>query len=189
MEKTKFKAWIKSHFPRVEDSMLDVFINHAQWVQYPKGTQLIAEGNRHPYSYFLIKGSVKSFYLKDGKSVCLWFAFENELVGTLKAMEGAPSRETVELLEDSEFIRLNNETLLRLAEKDLAFSHLVSQLILEHADFLEERLYQLQFMTSKERYEALLKLAPEVLQKVSLTDIASYLGVSRETLSRIRSQK
>ena len=59
----------------------------------------------------------------------------------------------------------------------------------EHALFLEYRLHQLLFMSSKERYENLLKAAPEVFQRISLTDIASYLGVSRETLSRIRSQK
>ena len=58
----------------------------------------------------------------------------------------------------------------------------------EHALFLEYRLQQLLFMSSKERYENLLKAAPEVFQRVSLTDIASYLGVSRETLSRIRKQ-
>jgi CRP-like cAMP-binding protein len=44
-------------------------------------------------------------------------------------------------------------------------------------------------MSSEERYNALVDVAPEVLQKVSLTDIASYLGVSRETLSRIRNKK
>jgi len=61
--------------------------------------------------------------------------------------------------------------------------------MMEHALFLEEKLYQLQFMSSEERYNALVDVAPEVLQKVSLTDIASYLGVSRETLSRIRNKK
>jgi CRP-like cAMP-binding protein len=64
----------------------------------------------------------------------------------------------------------------------------INDLILEHALFIEERLYQLQFMTSQKRYKALQKTVPEIFQKVSLTDIASYLGISRETLSRIRSK-
>ena len=56
------------------------------------------------------------------------------------------------------------------------------------SDF-EEKLYQLQFMSSEERYKALINATPVILQKVSLTDIASYLGVSRETVSRIRAKK
>ena len=68
-------------------------------------------------------------------------------------------------------------------------SHLLNALLTEHALFLEEKLYQLQFMSSQERYKALIAAAPEVLQRVTLTDIASYLGVSRETLSRIRNKK
>ena len=59
----------------------------------------------------------------------------------------------------------------------------------DHAIFLEERLYQLQFMDSDEKYKALILQNPEILQRVSLTDIASFLGVSRETLSRIRAKK
>jgi len=68
-------------------------------------------------------------------------------------------------------------------------NEIVANIITEHAVFLEEKLYQLQFMSSEERYKALINVAPEILQKVSLTDIASYLGVSRETLSRIRGKK
>ncbi|MEM7655579.1 MAG: hypothetical protein AAF399_05575 [Bacteroidota bacterium] len=73
-----------------------------------------------------------------------------------------------------------------LAERDLSISQLFHQLLLEHALFTEEKLRQLQFMTAQERYQALLDQELSILQRVSLTDIASYLGVSRETLSRIR---
>jgi len=65
----------------------------------------------------------------------------------------------------------------------------MNNIIIEHALYTEERLYQIQFMTSQERYQTLIEATPEILQKVSLTDIASFLGVSRETLSRIRAKK
>ena len=61
--------------------------------------------------------------------------------------------------------------------------------LFDYTLWLENRLYQLQFMTSQERYYALVDSTPQLLQKVSLTDIASYLGISRETLSRIRKQR
>jgi CRP-like cAMP-binding protein len=92
-------------------------------------------------------------------------------------------------LEDSELIRFKTEPIKELTQTNLAISNLMTELITEHAVFLEQRLYQLQFMSSEERYKALINVAPEVLQKVSLTDISSYLGVSRETVSRIRRKK
>ena len=87
------------------------------------------------------------------------------------------------------FIQFETKSIHQLAEYNLSASHLMAELITDHAIFLEERLYLLQFMSSKERYDALIKRVPEVSQKVSLTDIASFLGVSRETVSRIRSKK
>ena len=91
-------------------------------------------------------------------------------------------------MEDSELIKLNIEKIKELTQTDLSISNVLNSLWEEHATFLEERLYQLQFMNSQERYKVLIKDNPEILQRVSLTDIASFLGVSRETLSRIRAK-
>lgn len=186
MNHSEIKRIVRVLFPNLGGSSLDLFIENAAYLKVNKGTKLISEGKRHHYFYLILKGCVKSYYRKQEKEVCLWFAFKNETVATIKTFEGQPSNETIELLEDSELIRFNTEQIKELARTHLAISHLIITLITEHAAFLEERLYQLQFMSSLERYNALIKVAPEILQKVSLTDIASYLGVSRETLSRIR---
>jgi len=171
------------------EQSIDAITDHATFLQDKKGTKIISEGKHHPYFYLILDGSVKSFYQKESKEVCLWFAFENEMVSTIKTFHGHPSNETIELLQDSAFIQLKTKPIKELAQHDLAISHWITEVITDHAIFLEERLYQLQFMTSQERYKALIKIAPEILQKLSLTDIASYLGVSRETLSRIRGKK
>jgi CRP-like cAMP-binding protein len=76
-----------------------------------------------------------------------------------------------------------------LSRLDLSISNLITDLIIGHALTIEENLYQIQFMSGGERYKALLETTPKLLQKVSLTDIASYLGLSRESLSRIRAKK
>lgn len=188
MNQLVLKKNLSSFFPNLSKSSLDSFIKNVTYLKLTKGTKLISEGKRHHYFYMIISGSVKSFYLKGSKEVCLWFAFENEIVSTISTFEGEPSNETIELLEDSELIRFKTTPIKELAQTNLEISHLITQLIIEHAEFLEERLYQLQFMSSEERYESLIEVAPKVLQKISLTDIASYLGISRETLSRIRSK-
>lgn len=189
MDKPELKEYINSNFPNLDEQSIDTILLHATYLKCSKGTKLISEGRRHHYFYLLLDGSVKAYYQKKSKEVCLWFAFENEVVATIRTFEGGPSSETIELLEDSNLIRLKTESIKELAHIDISISHWITELITDHAIFLEERLYQLQFMTSQERYQELTKVAPEVLQKVSLTDIASFLGVSRETLSRIRAKK
>jgi CRP-like cAMP-binding protein len=189
MNKSILKNKVNSLFPNLGESSLDSFVENATYLKSTKGTKLISEGKRHHYFYLILNGGVKSYYRKDSKEVALWFAFENETVATINTFRGLPSNETIELLEDSELIRFKTKPIKELTQTNLAISNLMTELITEHAVFLEQRLYQLQFMSSEERYKALINVAPEVLQKVSLTDISSYLGVSRETVSRIRRKK
>tara|TARA_B110000093_G_scaffold107555_1_gene115595 strand:+ start:404 stop:970 length:567 start_codon:yes stop_codon:yes gene_type:complete len=188
MYKSELQEKLKSFFPNLEDESLNALMKHSSYLKSTKGTKLISEGKRHNYFYIILKGGVKSYYSKESREVCMWFAFENETIGTITTYEGFPSKETVELLKDSEFIKFNIEKIKELTRADLSISNLINDLIIEHTLCIEERLYQLQFMSSKKRYKALLETTPEILQKVSLTDISSYIGVSRETLSRIRSK-
>jgi CRP-like cAMP-binding protein len=97
-----------------------------------------------------------------------------------------PSRETIEIVEPSTLISINLLTLKPLTTIDLRVSNFVSSIIEEYALFLEDRLFYSQFTNSKERYKHLVENEPHVLQRISLTYIASYLGISRETLSRLR---
>jgi CRP-like cAMP-binding protein len=76
-----------------------------------------------------------------------------------------------------------------LTQTNLKMCQLLNSLWAEHSLFLEAKLRLLQFTNSQDRLEALIKYNSEILQRVSLTDIASFLGVSRETLSRIRAKK
>lgn len=137
----------------------------------------------------IVKGAVKSYSNKDGKEICLWFGLEEDIVATIKTIKGSISNETVMLLEDSVLIRFQSAGFFSLVDRNLIISQLMIQLITEHAEFLEERLLHLQFSSSKERYKQLVQHFPDIIQRVSLTDIASFLGVSRETVSRIRAQK
>jgi len=189
MGNSEIQETLKTNFPNLEEESLNALVSHASHIKAIKGTKLIFEGKRHNYLYLILNGGVKTFYSKEGKEVCMWFAFENELIGTMTTYEGFPSKETIELLQDSELIKFEIKKIKKLSLTDLSIIHLLNNLIIEHTLCIEERLYQLQFMTGEERYKALLEKTPEILQRVSLTDIASFLGISRETLSRIRKSK
>jgi CRP-like cAMP-binding protein len=189
MDNSELQETLKSYFPSLKEGSLNAFVKHSSYLEAAKGTKLISEGKRHPYFYIIIKGSAKSYYSKESKDVCTWFAFENEAIGTMTTYEGLPSKETIELLKDSELIGFEIEKIKELSRTDLSISLLINNLIIEHTLWAEERLYQIQFTSSEERYKTLLETTPKIMHKVSLTDIASYLGVSRETLSRIRAKK
>ena len=189
MDHTELKYTLHALFPMLKEASLNSMLAICEYKQASKHTEIISEGKFHPYSYIILSGGVKSYYLKDSKEVCTWFAFENEPVGSMATFQGLPSNETVEFLEDSTMLRIHMKKLKELAQQDLSISQLLNDLLMEYILFTEEKFRQLQFMTAQERYAALLDKEPDVLQRVSLTDIASYLGVSRETLSRIRAMR
>lgn len=189
MNNTELSKIIESNFQNIDKETIDNIIKLSSFIKLNKGKELISEGKRHHYFYLIVKGGVKSYYAKESKEVCTWFAFENEIIGTTSTLQGLPSNETIQLLEDSEFIRFNIKQMKELTQTNLKMSQLLNNLWAEHALFLEAKLYLLQFTNSQERLNALIKYNSEILQRVSLKDIASFLGVSRETLSRIRAKK
>lgn len=161
---------------------------HMTVVRCEKDKVLLTENQKHDYAYYVIQGAARSYYLKDGIEVNTWFAFEGDVIGSLHAYNNLPSRETVELLQDATLVSINLRTLKPLTHSNLQISNFLRAVIEEYAQFLEDRLFHSQFMSSMERYELLLKHEPQALQRVPLTYIASYLGISRETLSRLRSK-
>lgn len=186
MIKKEHSRKIVSYLAGLSDETYDVFMEFAIIKEYPKGKILIEHGKKNEFVFFLISGSAKSYNYKDSKQICLWFAFESDCIATIRSLDDLISQETVELLEDSELIQIKLGDLMTLSNQFTSISSLMLQLLKEHILFLEYKLNGLQFMTSEERYDKLIRDFPEVLQRVSLTDIASYLGLSRETLSRIR---
>jgi CRP/FNR family transcriptional regulator, anaerobic regulatory protein len=173
-------------FSGLNDHAYSVFMDSTIKKEYQKGTILIEHGKKNKFVFFLISGSAKSYNFKDSKQICLWFAFEGDCIATIRSFDDLICQETVELLEDSELIQIELDDLMTLSNQFISIRYLMFQLLKEHIVFLEYKLNGLQFMTSEERYNKLIHDFPEVLQRVSLTDIASYLGISRETLSRIR---
>jgi CRP-like cAMP-binding protein len=151
----------------------------------PKGTALMEEGKLYDCFYILVRGSAKAFRWKDGEISCSWFAFENDVLATMGALDGQISDETIELLEDSTLIKINLNAFTHLAEHNLAVARLGFHWLAEHTKFLGQQV-ELHALSSRDRYEKITAAHPELLQRVSLTDLASFLGMRKETLSRVR---
>ena len=80
MEKSEIQEKLQSYFSVIEEGSLNAIVKHSSFLKSIKGTKLISEGERHHYIYLIMKGSVKSYYSKDSKEVCVWFSLENEII-------------------------------------------------------------------------------------------------------------
>jgi CRP-like cAMP-binding protein len=156
---------------------------------FTKNDWLLREGQVCRHLYFLEKGALRGYYNLDGKEITHWFAFENDFVTSFHSFTtGQASVENIQLLENCTAWAISKEQLSNLFNEHPEIERLVRIAYEKYYIRLEERFVNAQFRTAKERYESLLEQSPHILERVALGFIASYLGISQETLSRIRGQ-
>jgi CRP-like cAMP-binding protein len=177
-----------SQMGALSDQLKQAIVENSKVVQYGKKEKLLSEGEKSDHIYFLIKGAVRVFYLnQEGGETNTWFLFENELVISVYSFfTSQPSFEYIETLEDCIFITLRKEKLNWLYQNFLEFNIIGRRLTELYYVRNEAQANSLRMLSAKERYQQLLNTQPQLLQRVSLGHIASYLGISAETLSRIR---
>lgn len=151
---------------------------------------LFQAGETCSYTIFVEKGLLRSFSLdKKGNEHILQFSMEGWWTADLYSFfSGEPSNYNIEALEDSELLLLTNETWELLLKKIPAFERYFRILIQNNLINTQRRLIGAISSTAEERYLKLLRDFPDIVPRVPQHMIASYLGITRETLSRIRSQ-
>lgn len=140
--------------------------------------------------YFIKNGSARTFYYHDGKDITSWIYGDNALFTAWGSFYGrTPSFENIELLEDSVVQWIAHDDLQRLYvqhPKIQTFGRILAE---EQVTFMDNFFKGFMFMSAKEKYDLLLSTFPDVSQRVNLGHIASFLGISQETLSRIRRKR
>ncbi len=158
-------------------------------ISYPKNNYLLNQGKVCRHLYFLEKGALRGFYNLDGKEITHWFGFENDFVTSFHSfITGEAAVENIQFMEGSILWVISKENLTELFNKYHEIERLVRIVYEKYYIRLEERFVNAHFKTASERYENLLLHTPHIAERVPLGFIASYLGISQETLSRIRSK-
>ncbi|HNR18066.1 MAG TPA: Crp/Fnr family transcriptional regulator [Chitinophagaceae bacterium] len=137
--------------------------------------------------YFINKGIARIYYFKDGIDVTENFFFENSIIARVESLfTGKPSRKAIQVLEDAEITGINANLLFKLYDSFPEIERLFRKIF--EAAYVEtvHRIEGIQFHTAEERYKALLLEAPDILKRVPLKYVASYLGITQVSLSRIR---
>jgi CRP-like cAMP-binding protein len=135
------------------------------------------------------QGALRGYYTLDGKEFTYWFAFENDFVTSFHSfITQQPSVENLQFIEGSIVWAISKDDLNKLLVQYHEIETLLRIAYEKYYIRLEERFVNAQFKTATERYQDLLQQTPSFLNRISLGYIASYLGISQETLSRIRSK-
>jgi CRP-like cAMP-binding protein len=140
--------------------------------------------------YFIKKGVARINYFKDGIDITEQFFFENSIIARVESLfTGKPSRKAIQILEDAEIIAINSTQLFKLYDTYPEIERLFRKIF--EAAYVEtvNRIEGMQFHSAEERYNALLNEAPNVLMRVPLKYVASFLGITQVSLSRIRGHR
>lgn len=168
----------------------EMFMASFKMVNFPAKTLLIKEGEKSKKLYFVAKGCLRSFYGQKEKEVTLWFGHEGDLVTCFRSViKNENGLENIQLCEDSVFYEIDYDVLNQLTQQYPQINQFYRKVMEESYLYWENRVMMLLFYTAKERYRKLLERSPFVLQRFPLSQIASYLGITQETLSRIRAEK
>ncbi len=154
-----------------------------------KGQYLLRNGELCGSMYFVESGLLRGYHFLDEKEVTTWMALDGEFATSFYSfITRTPATESIEALEQTELIQLPHDALQQLYH-DFPETERIGRIITENYYIkLEGRLLGIQFKTAKERYDQLLAVNPALVQRAPLGHVASYLGMTQETLSRIRAQ-
>lgn len=187
MENIIFK--IKNTCP-ISDTSIEQLKKLVTPCHFSKNHQLVRANDFCKYAYFIEKGLTRSFWLVDGEEITTSFSFEGDIVFSMDELYyGKCSEEYVETLEECFLYKISLTNLIHLWNNNMEFCIWARVIHQNEYRRLHRSHKERLSLPAKERYEEFQKQFPTVCRRTKLGFIASYLGITLETLSRIRASK
>lgn len=174
----------------IEDDDLKNILSYFKVIKKNKNETLLLRGKNSQVSYFVVKGCLRLFYIDEGgRDVTRYIAFENQFATELVSfITNQPAQESIQVIEDSELLYITHED----------FRHLMS-IVPKWKDFYNiylekayvnnsKRLTSFTTQNATERYKQLFEVNPNIVKRLPNKIVASYINISHETLSRIKSK-
>lgn len=156
-------------------------------LHFPKGSTVIGEGKIDDSIYFLQTGVWRAHILHDGEETTLWFAVPGEIVfSSWGYTKGLSARLSITSSSNSTAIELKKSTIEILSKSSPAFISWLNELYLDLLLNTEDAIVDISSPKAEKRYLAFMKKMPELFNSVPLKEVAGYIGVTPQSLSRIR---
>jgi CRP/FNR family transcriptional regulator, anaerobic regulatory protein len=175
----------------VSKDLATYLASNIKCLQLKKGEFLVKKHRVNTIGSFVNSGLLHCYYLEKDKKITSWFLQEKSLAISVQSFfSQKPSYEFIQALEPSEIYYLTHQELEIAYKKFMELNYIIRELLQEYYMLKEEHAYQLQKgSTAKSRFDWFANAFPEITTRVPKRHIASFLGVTEETLSRIRKQK
>lgn len=186
---TTLKDFLKQRVS-ISDKEFDKASSYFEEMMLKKGEYFTQQGKVCRQVAFIHKGTLKAYYLNHkSEEVTSCFCGENCFATSFKSfIQQSPSELAIQALEDVELIVISRDNLYKLYETSAVWQNIGRILAEQEYLVMEKYASMLNNESAKEKYLRLLNEQPRILLKLSVEDIASYLGVTRRTLSRIRQE-
>lgn len=183
---------LKNYFDRfhvISSASFEKITAISSFLTLKKKAELQATGKTCKTIYFLKSGLARIYYLKDGIDITDSFIMENQLIVRVESLfQHQPIKKAIEVLEDAEIIAIDATKLFALYDEFHEIERLFRKVFeASHVDTIN-RIESIQFHSAEERYHNLLIESPEIIQRVPLKYVSSYLGITQVSLSRIRAK-
>ena len=158
-------------------------------VQIHKGTLLVTTGEHCDHLYFVSKGVLRGYVKQENKDITTWITAENELVTSISSYyQQIPSIENIEALEDCILVSIHRNDMQYLYDHFPEVNIMVRILLEKYYQDAEERAYICRLTDATAKYHRFINTKSQLLNRIPLKFVASFLGMTLETLSRIRSR-
>ena len=166
---------------------LDILESVLVPMKFTKGETVLAEGDVCQNIYWIVKGLVRQYYYKNNKELTEYMAAENTIMMSIESLfKEKPSMQIIQALEPTLIYAMPKAELEAVAMRSVNIQILYRKILEESLIISQQRADMLRFESAQDRYQKLVKSAPQLVLRAPLVYIASYLQMTPETLSRVR---
>jgi len=173
----------------VTPTNLQKIINNFEFITFDKDAVILKDNEIPTYCYFVVKGIVRVYYNTDGRQIIDWFAEEGTFIGNLYGYITKSGFDIYESLEEVELLRAKYTDIEQLLSHTHEIECVARKLIELYYVQYVERSHQLKGLPAEEKYRLFVKNYGKFVSRIPLKYIADYLGITSETLSRIRAKE
>ncbi|MCR1025850.1 Crp/Fnr family transcriptional regulator [Cellulophaga baltica] len=186
---TELTNFIKKNI-EIEAEELKIVLPYFKTIKKSKNDILLSNGKNSQVSYFVKKGCLRLYYIdEEGKDITRYIAFENQFATELVSfISNEPAQETIQVIEDSELLYITHDDFRHLMLSIPKWKEFYTRYLEKAYVNNSKRLISFTTLDASERYKQLFQINPNIVRRLPNKIVASYINISQETLSRIKSK-